>query len=110
MNQGSFNCFSYAIGVYNKNTYIPQFSCKSSIYNCRDNTISYLKKHGYRVKDVTNNGGYKYKTSGHTWLIALRIGSFKSGRYTIYDYHFMKRSNSKIYGVLKEEREEQFII
>lgn len=46
------------------------------------------------MKDVTNNGGYKYKTGGHTWLIALRIGSFKSGKNTIYDYHFMKRSNS----------------
>lgn len=93
LDQSSFNCFSYAIGVYSDHTYIPQFTYKSSIYDCRDNTVNYLKRKGYRVKDVTNNGGYKYKTSGHTWLIALRIGSFRSGGYIIYDFHFMLRSN-----------------
>lgn len=93
LTQNSFNCFSYAVGIHNKHTNIPKFSKNSTIDDCKTNTIDWLKKHKYRVKDVTNSGGCNYKTSGHTWLIALRIGSFVSGGYRYYDFHFMKRSN-----------------
>ena len=91
--QTSFNCFSYAVGIYNKHTNIPKFNEKSTINDCKIHTIDWLKKHKYRVNDVTNSGGCNYQTKGHTWLIALRIGSFTIGANTYYDFHFMKRSN-----------------
>ncbi len=94
MKQNSFNCLSYAIGVYNKHIFLP-LGARTTITGFKKTVIQYLtEKKGFTVRDVTNEGGQNYPTSGHTWLIAIRIGSFVSGKKIYYDYHFMKRANT----------------
>ncbi|MCM1115499.1 MAG: hypothetical protein NC397_08405, partial [Clostridium sp.] len=94
LKQNSFNCYAYAIGIHNKiinpgYKSNKKITSSTSVSTIVEYVISDLKKMGYKGVDVTKKGGANYKTSAHTWLIAVRVGGSKKN----YDYHFMIRSN-----------------
>ena len=97
LKQDGFNCYAYAIGKYYNHVYISGFSSESTIKECTKKVIEYLKTNKMKPLNVTYKGGASYPTSGHSWLIALRIGSYYvfDGKtiYECFDFHFMKRSN-----------------
>lgn len=87
LNQSGFNCYSFAIGKYDRSYNPGYFSNRNinlnSLSGIKYNVEQDQKSLGRSIYDSTVNGNISY----HSWKIALRI---RPGA----DYHFMERSNT----------------
>jgi RHS repeat-associated protein len=97
--QTSFNCYTYAIGIYTK-IYDPGFKNRKNHIISNSTSVTTIAKYvifdltqmGHKAVDVTNRGGANYKTGPRSYIIAIRVGFTGTPDY---DYHFMRRSTNK---------------
>lgn len=103
LNQDSFNCYAYALGITDKIIGPGYFCGKEYVDGCSVKKLTKLIiediKNIYKnAIDVTNKSGVNYKIpNGHCWLIAIRVGTVKVNGRSVWDFHLMKKNYNGVW-------------